>query len=89
MIMGSNSMFSNYKDIGIDLGSSNVLAYIKGKGIVLREPTVAAADRNSGRIIAFGEKASIMLCKAPGNIILLHPFKDGAIYDYYSIEKLT
>lgn len=56
-------------DIGVDLGTANVLVYIKGKGIVLREPSVVAIDRDSNRILAIGEEARRMLGRTPGNII--------------------
>ena len=69
-------------DIGIDLGSSHVLIYMKGKGIILREASVVAIDRDSREIIAFGEEASRMIGRTPGNILALRPLRDGSITDY-------
>ena len=63
----------DYNDIGIDLGTANVLVYIKGKGIVLREPSVVAIDRNSGQMVAVGEEARVMLGRTPGNIVAAAP----------------
>ena len=65
----------DYNDIGIDLGTANVLVYIKGKGIVLREPSVVAIDRNSGQMVAVGEEARAMLGRTPGNIIAVRPLR--------------
>ncbi|MBR4309164.1 MAG: rod shape-determining protein [Oscillospiraceae bacterium] len=70
------------KNIGIDLGTSNVLIYQEGKGIVLREPAVVAMDRNTGRMLHVGAAARNMLGRTPGHIIAVHPLTDGAIADY-------
>ncbi|HUW63991.1 MAG TPA: rod shape-determining protein [Spirochaetia bacterium] len=75
-------------DVGIDLGTANVLVYIKGKGIVLREPSVVAIDRDSGRIIAVGSEARRMLGRTPGNIVAIRPLRDGVIADYDVTEKM-
>lgn len=76
------------QDIGIDLGTATVLVYIKGKGIVLREPSVVAIDRNTNKVLAVGEEARRMLGRTPGNIVAIRPLKDGVISDYYVTEKM-
>jgi rod shape-determining protein MreB len=80
-------MFSG-SDIGVDLGTANVLVFVKGKGIVLHEPSVVAMDRDSGRVIAVGSEARRMLGRTPGNIIALRPLRDGVIADYDVTEKM-
>ncbi|BAF60980.1 actin-like ATPase [Pelotomaculum thermopropionicum SI] len=75
-------------DIGVDLGTANVLVYVKGKGIVLQEPSVVAIDRESGRIIAVGSEARRMLGRTPGNITAIRPLRDGVIADYEVTEKM-
>ncbi len=70
------------KDIGIDLGTSNVIIYQQGKGIALREPAVVAMDRTTGRVLEVGAAARNMLGRTPGHITAVHPLKDGAISDY-------
>lgn len=73
-------MFS--KDIGIDLGTANVLIHVKGKGIVLNEPSVVALDRKTNQVLAVGEEARKMIGRTPGNIIAVRPLKDGVIADF-------
>ncbi|NLM43121.1 MAG: rod shape-determining protein [Clostridiales bacterium] len=75
-------------DIGIDLGTASVLVYIKGKGIVLNEPSVVAIDRNSNKILAVGEEARLMLGRTPGHIVAVRPLKDGVISDYNVTERM-
>ncbi|MBI2263703.1 MAG: rod shape-determining protein [Armatimonadetes bacterium] len=75
-------------NIGIDLGTANVLVYVKGKGIVLREPSVVAIDRNVNRILAVGEHARLMLGKTPSNIVAIRPMRDGVIADYEVTETM-
>lgn len=75
-------------DIGLDLGTANVMVFVKNKGIVLHEPTVVAMDKESGRIIAVGVEARQMLGRTPGNIIALRPLRDGVIADYDVTEKM-
>lgn len=70
------------KDMGIDLGTANSLVYVKGKGIVLREPSVVAIQRDSGNVLAVGEEAKQMIGRTPGNIIAIRPMKDGVIADF-------
>ena len=75
-------------EVGIDLGTANVLVYIKGKGIVLNEPSVVAVEEESGDIIAVGEEARQMLGRTPGNIIAVRPLRDGVISDYDITERM-
>lgn len=75
-------------DIGIDLGTANVIVYVKGKGIVLKEPSVVAIDKFSGKVIAVGAKARRMLGRTPGNIVAIRPLRDGVIADYDVTEKM-
>jgi rod shape-determining protein MreB len=79
-------MFST--DIGIDLGTATVLVYIKGKGIVMKEPSVVAIDKNTGNTLAVGSEARRMLGRTPGNIVALRPLKEGVISDYEVTEKM-
>jgi len=70
------------KDMGIDLGTANSLVYVKGKGIVLREPSVVAIQRDNGQVLAVGEEAKQMIGRTPGNIVAIRPMKDGVIADF-------
>lgn len=81
-------MFGLGIEIGIDLGTASVLVFIKGKGIVLQEPSVVAIDRDTGRVLAVGVEAQKMLGRTPGNIIAIRPLKDGVISDYEVTEKM-
>ena len=81
-------MFSFGQDIGIDLGTATVLAFVKGKGIVLREPSVVAVDNMTGEVLAVGQEARRMLGRTPGNIVATRPLKDGVISDYTVTEKM-
>lgn len=76
------------KDIGIDLGTANVLIHVKGKGIVLNEPSVVALDRNTNKVLAVGEEARQMLGRTPGNIVAIRPLKDGVIADFDVTEAM-
>ncbi|HBQ64866.1 MAG TPA: rod shape-determining protein [Clostridiales bacterium] len=75
-------------DIGIDLGTATVLVYIKGRGIVLQEPSVVAIDRNTNRLLAVGEEARHMLGRTPGSIVAIRPLRDGVISDYDVTERM-
>lgn len=75
-------------DIGIDLGTASVLVYIKGKGVVLKEPSVVAIDRDNKRVKAIGEEARHMLGRTPGNIMAIRPLRQGVISDYDVTEKM-
>lgn len=85
------------RDIGIDLGTANVLIHVKGKGIVLNEPAVVAMDRNTGKVLEVGQAARQMVGRTPGNIEAIRPLKDGVIADFdvteamlrYFIEKIN
>jgi rod shape-determining protein MreB len=79
---------SNTSDIGIDLGTCNTLIYIRGKGIVLNEPSVVAVERGTKKVVAVGADAKRMLWKTPGNIIAIRPMRDGVIADLESTEKM-
>lgn len=75
-------------DIGIDLGTASILVYIKGKGVVLKEPSVVAYDRNTNQIKAIGEEARLMIGRTPGNIVAVRPLRQGVISDYTITEKM-
>ena len=79
-------LFSN--DLGVDLGTSNVLIFADGKGIVSREPSVVAVDKNSGRVLQVGSAARNMLGRTPGNVVAMHPLKDGVISDHEMTVKM-
>ncbi len=76
------------QDIGIDLGSSTILFYVKGRGIVVREPSVVAVDKDTNRLLAVGREAQQMLGRTPGNIIAVRPLKEGVISDYTVTERM-
>lgn len=80
-------MFSTL-DIGVDLGTANVLVYIKGKGVVLRAPSVVAIDSNTNKVLAIGAEAKRMLGRAPANILAIRPLRDGVISDYEKAETM-
>ena len=75
-------------DIGIDLGTASILVYVKGKGVVLKEPSVVAYDRDTNRIKAIGEESRLMLGRTPGNIVAIRPLRHGVISDYTITEKM-
>lgn len=79
-------MFS--RDIGIDLGTANVLIHVKGKGIVLNEPSVVAIDQKSGKVLQVGNEARQMVGRTPGNIVAVRPLKDGVIADFELTEAM-
>lgn len=76
------------KDIGIDLGTANVLIHVKGKGIVLNEPAVVALDKQNNKVLAVGEEAYKMVGRTPGNIVVIRPMKDGVIADFDVTESM-
>ncbi len=76
------------KDIGIDLGTANTLVHVKGKGIILREPSVVAINRKSGNILAVGDVAKKMIGRTPGNITAIRPMKDGVIADFEITQNM-
>ena len=75
-------------DIGIDLGTASILVYVRGKGVVLKEPSVVAFDRDTNKIKAIGEEARLMLGRTPGNIVAVRPLRQGVISDYTVTEKM-
>ena len=81
-------MFGMSTSVGIDLGTANVLVYVKGKGIVLREPSVVAVDKENDAILAIGEEAREMIGRTPGNIVAIKPLRDGVISDYDMTEAM-
>ena len=78
--------FSN--DLGISLGTSNIMIYVDGKGIMVREPSVVALDRNSGKVLQVGAAAYNMLGRTPGNVVAMHPIKGGVVADHGTTVKL-
>jgi rod shape-determining protein MreB len=74
--------------MGIDLGTATVLVYMKGKGVILKEPSVVAIDKNNNRVLAVGEEARKMIGRTPGNIVAIRPLRDGVISDYDITEKM-
>jgi len=76
------------RDIGIDLGTANVLIHVKGRGIVLNEPAVVAIDTSTKRVLAVGEEAFRMVGRTPGNIVAIRPLKDGVIADFETTEQM-
>jgi len=76
------------KDMGIDLGTANTLVHMKGKGIVLREPSVVAIQNDTGQVLAVGEEAKQMIGRTPGNIVAIRPMKDGVIADFDVTQRM-
>ncbi len=81
-------MFSLSRDIGIDLGTASILVFVKGKGVVLREPSVVAMDKNTGKLLKVGADAQNMLGRTPGNIVAIRPLREGVISDYDMTERM-
>ena len=81
-------MFKLSRDLGVDLGTANVLVYAEGKGIVLREPAVVAIDKNTGKVLQVGAAARNMLGRTPGNVVAVRPLREGVISDYEMTEKM-
>ena len=79
-------LFTN--DLGVDLGTSNILIYVDGEGIVVKEPSVVAVDKNTGRILQIGTEARNMLGRTPGNVVAMHPLKDGVISDHVMTVRM-
>ena len=76
------------RDIGIDLGTTNILIYIKGKGVVLNEPSVVSIDTNTKKVLAVGTEAKEMLGRTPGKVKAIKPMKDGVIADFETTEEM-
>lgn len=84
-----NSLFGAFsRDLGIDLGTANTLVHVRGKGIVISEPSVVAIDKKTKEVKAVGAEAKAMVGKTPGNIIAVRPLKDGVIADFDVVEKM-
>lgn len=81
-------LFGMTKDMGIDLGTANTLVYLKGKGIILREPSVVAINKMTNKVLAVGEEAKQMIGRTPGNIVAIRPMKDGVIADFDVTEEM-
>lgn len=76
------------RDIGLDLGTASILVFVRGKGVVLREPSVVAIDKNTGRLLKVGSDAQKMLGRTPGNIVAMRPLREGVISDYEMTERM-
>lgn len=76
------------QDIGIDLGTASILVYVRGRGIVAKEPSVVAVDKDSKRLLAVGSEAQKMLGRTPGNIVAVRPLREGVISDYTVTERM-
>ena len=85
---GECALFSFVPELGVDLGTANILVYVRGKGIVLREPSVVAIAAHSKKVLAVGEEARLMLGRTPGNIVAIRPMSDGVIADYTTTQKM-
>ena len=87
-----NRMFSSWemlgRDMAIDLGTANTLVYVRGKGIVLNEPSVVAINTSNGAILAVGAEAKRMIGRTPGHIVAVRPLRDGVIADFDVTEKM-
>jgi rod shape-determining protein MreB len=82
-------LFGNFsKDIGIDLGTANTLVYVKGKGIVINEPSVVAVNKKTGQVLAIGKEAKKMVGKTPGHIVATRPLVDGVVSDFEVTEQM-
>jgi len=85
----SDQFFGNFsKDIGIDLGTANTLVYVKGKGIVINEPSVVAINKKTGQVLAIGKEAKRMVGKTPGHIVATRPLVDGVVSDFEVTEQM-
>lgn len=85
----AGNIFGNFsKDIGIDLGTANTLVYVKGKGIVINEPSVVAINKKTGQVLAIGKEAKKMVGKTPGHIVAIRPLVDGVVSDFEITEQM-
>src|SRR5437764_11620697 len=76
------------KDLGIDLGTANTLVFVRGRGVVISEPSVVAIDKRSKRVLAIGAEAKRMVGRTPANIVAVRPLKDGVIADFEIVEQM-
>jgi len=84
----SNALAFLGRDMAVDLGTANTLVYVRGRGIVLNEPSVVALNTNNGQIVAVGVEAKRMIGRTPGNIVAVRPLKDGVIADFDVTERM-
>src|SRR6266542_2796115 len=84
----SNTLAFLGRDMAVDLGTANTLVYVRGRGIVLNEPSVVAFNTNTGKIVAVGVEAKKMIGRTPGNIVAIRPLKDGVIADFDTTERM-
>src|SRR5690348_892548 len=84
----SNALAFLGRDMAVDLGTANTLVYVRGRGIVLNEPSVVALNTNTGQIVAVGMEAKRMIGRTPGNIVAIRPLKDGVIADFDTTERM-
>ena len=84
----SNALTFLGRDMAVDLGTANTLVYVRGRGIVLNEPSVVALNTNNGHIVAVGVEAKRMIGRTPGNIVAVRPLKDGVIADFDVTERM-
>ena len=87
MSQGSRMSFIG-RDMAVDLGTANTLVYVRGRGIVLNEPSVVAVNQDTGGILAVGLEAKKMIGRTPGNIVAIRPLKDGVIADFDTTERM-
>ena len=84
----SNALTFLGRDMAVDLGTANTLVYVRGRGIVLNEPSVVALNTNNGQVVAVGVEAKRMIGRTPGNIVAVRPLKDGVIADFDVTERM-
>ena len=84
----SNALSILGRDMAVDLGTANTLVYVRGRGIVLNEPSVVALNTNTGQVVAVGVEAKRMIGRTPGNIVAVRPLKDGVIADFDVTERM-
>jgi rod shape-determining protein MreB and related proteins len=76
------------RDMGIDLGTANTLVHVRGRGVLLREPSVVAIDQRTNEVLHVGEEAKRMIGRTPGNVVAIRPLKDGVIADFDQTERM-
>ncbi|MDQ1714020.1 MAG: rod shape-determining protein MreB, partial [Frankiaceae bacterium] len=86
--MAASSLSFLGRDMAVDLGTANTLVYVRGRGIVLNEPSVVAINTNNKGILAVGTEAKRMIGRTPGNIVAIRPLKDGVIADFETTERM-
>ena len=76
------------QDIGVDLGTANTLVHVQGKGIIIREPSVVAINKNTNEVLAVGDAAKRMIGRTPGSVVAIRPLRDGVIADFDMTEQM-